>query len=487
MGKVYLIGAGPGDPELITVKGQRVLERADCIVYDRLANPRLLAFAKPQCEMVYVGKAASHHTMKQEEINALLVRCAKKYETVVRLKGGDVYVFGRGGEEGLYLYEHGVAFEVVPGISSSIAGLAYAGIPITHRGVSHGFRVVTAHDKNDKLTDLDFASMVRSNETLVFLMGLSKAGEISEKLLEAGMSPQMPTAVISHATLPTQQTVQTTLGELETSLQVHPLSSPALIVVGAAVNLREKLNFFEKLPLFGRRILVPHPGRESSGLVQRFEELGAEVTEVCTGEIREIPNALLPNMLEKTRCLAFSSKHGVDAFFHQLFSLGMDTRRLAGISVAAVGTGTAERLLTYGIRADLIPAEYHSDAFCETLREAGFSGEETLLIKVRGTVEPCFAEFDARVLEIYENCPVDGEQIRMQVPKTEFSDMVFSCSSAVRATVEAFGTEVLHNSRCFSIGKKTSETLYKYGIVPVQAERATLQSLADAVITGGNQ
>ena len=208
---------------------------------------------------------------------------------------------------------------------------------------------------------------------------------------------------------------------------------------------------------------------------------------MCTGEIREIPNALMPDMLEKARCLAFSSKHGVDAFFHQLFLVGMDTRRLAGISVAAVGTGTAERLLTYGIRADLIPEEYHSDAFCETLRNAGFSGEETVLIKVRGTVEPCFAEFGARVLEIYENCPVDGEQIRMQVPKTEFSDMVFSCSSAVRATVEAFGTEVLHNSRCFSIGKKTSETLYKYGIVPVQAERATLQSLADAVITGGNQ
>mgnify|MGYP002472779809 CR=1 FL=1 len=487
MGKVFLVGAGPGDPGLITVKGRHLLEKADCIVYDRLANPRLLSFAKPGCNMVYVGKAASRHTMKQEEINSLLVRCASEYETVVRLKGGDVYVFGRGGEEGLYLLGHGVKFEVVPGISSSIAGLAYAGIPITHRGTAHGFRVVTAHDKDDKLTDLDFASMARSEETLVFLMGLSKLGEITRRLLEAGMSPQTPAAVISHATLSSQDTVAARLGELEEAVKRHPLSSPALIVVGAVAAMREKLNFLEPLPLFGRRILLPHPGRGASMLAEQFEALGARVTEVCTGEICEIPGALRQDMLEGVKCLAFSSKHGVDAFFRQLFALGLDTRSLSGITVAAVGSGTANQLLQFGVKADLIPQVFHSVALCETLREAGFFGKEVLLVKVRGHLEDCFPALKVRTLEVYENCPVDSEQIRERAGETCFTDMVFSCSSAVQAVAKALGTEAMRSCRCFSIGEKTSETLKRYGIMPVQSEQATLESLAQAVTAGGNE
>lgn len=485
MGTVYLVGAGPGDPGLITVKGQRLLGRADCIVYDRLANPRLLSLAKPDCHLVYVGKAASRHTMKQEEINALLVRCAAEYKTVVRLKGGDVYVFGRGGEEGLYLLEHGVDFEVVPGISSSIGGLAYAGIPITHRGLSHGFRVVTAHDKDDKLTDLDFVSMAHAEETLVFLMGLSKAGEIAAKLLEAGMSPGMPSAVISHATLPSEQVVTAPLGELSQALRRHPLSSPALIVVGKVVSLRERLDFFESLPLFGRMVFLPHPGREPSPLAERLEQLGAQVTEVCTGEIREIPGAFSADLLEETKCLAFSSKHGVDAFFHGLFAAGKDARSLAGISIAAVGSGTADRLYSYGVRADLVPDEFHSDALCGLIRAAGFSGRETLLVKVRGSLPTCFEKFGVRVLELYENRPVEEEMLRAQAGKGTFTDLAFSCSSAVHAAAKAFGAEFLRKNRCFSIGEKTSDALRKYGAEPIQAVRADLHSLARAVITGG--
>ena len=486
MGKVYLVGAGPGDPGLITVKGKRLLGRADCIVYDRLANPRLLSLAGEHCRLIYAGKAASRHTMKQEEINALLVHCAQEYETVVRLKGGDVYVFGRGGEEGLYLLEHGVDFEVVPGISSSTGGLAYAGIPVTHRGLSHGFRVMTAHDKDDKLTDLDFPSMARSKETLVFLMGLSKAGEIAANLLKAGMSPQTPAAVISHAALPSQQTVSAPLGELEQVLSRHPLSSPALIVVGEVVSLRERLNFFERLPLFGRTVFLPHPGREPSPLAERLEQLGAKVTEACTGEIREIPGAFSADLLEGVNCLAFSSKHGVDAFFHGLFAAGKDVRSLAGISVAAVGSGTADRLYSYGVRADLIPDTFHSDALCKSIRAAGFSGKETLLVKARGSLPPCFEEFGVRVLELYENRPAEEEALRTQAGEGGFTDLVFSCSSAVHAAVKAFGTEFLKKSRCFSIGEKTSDTLRTYGAVPIQAVRADLDSLARAVITGGN-
>ena len=230
-GTVYLVGAGPGDPGLMTQKGLDCLRRADCVVYDHLANDSLLLETKPDCEKIYVGKQAGNHTMPQEEINRLLAQKAQSCETVVRLKGGDVYVFGRGGEEGAWLRREGVPFVVVPGVTSAIAGLAYAGIPITHRGVARGFRVMTAHDKGGGLTNLDFDSMAHTDDTLVFLMGLSLLGEITSRLLAAGKPSGTPAAVISEATLPTQRVVTAPLSELEARVRENPLPSPALIAV----------------------------------------------------------------------------------------------------------------------------------------------------------------------------------------------------------------------------------------------------------------
>lgn len=246
MGKVYLVGAGPGSIDLLTRKAECLLRKADCIVYDRLIEDAILDLAMDDCEMIYVGKQAGNHTMKQDAICNLLVEKAKQYDCVVRLKGGDVYVFGRGGEEGIKLYENHIPFEVVPGVTSAIAGLAYAGIPITHRGMARGFHVVTAHDKDDKLANIDFDAMARTEDTCVFLMGLSKVGEIAEKLLEAGKNPNTPAAIISHATWISQQVIEGTLSTIDQKLTKHPLPSPAIFAVGNVISLRKELSFLEQ-------------------------------------------------------------------------------------------------------------------------------------------------------------------------------------------------------------------------------------------------
>lgn len=240
---VYLVGAGPGDPELITVKGLKALRKADCVVYDRLSSPELLEETKPGCQLIYVGKMSHNHTMRQEDINRLLVEKGRECENVVRLKGGDVYVFGRGGEEGMYLKEQGVPFQVIPGVTSAIAGPAGAGIPVTHRGVATGFHVVTAHSQGDQLAHIDFQAMARGKETCVFLMGLGKVGEVARGLMDAGMPGTEAAAVISCATTPRQQVCVSDLEHIAAKVKEAGLVSPAVIVVGQVVELRGKLGF----------------------------------------------------------------------------------------------------------------------------------------------------------------------------------------------------------------------------------------------------
>ena len=241
---VYLVGAGPGDPGLVTVKGLELIKKADCIIYDRLSSPELLGYAGMDCERIYVGKADRHHTLPQEQINELLVEKAKEYHCVVRLKGGDVFVFGRGGEEGLYLREHGISYTVVPGVTSAIAGPAYAGIPVTHRGVATSFRVITGHRKNgEDLSEPDFTTMSDSKETLIFLMGLSRVRQIVDGLMQAGRNRQTPAAVISHATTEAQEICEGTLENLADRVEEAKLTSPALIIVGDVVVLRRQLHF----------------------------------------------------------------------------------------------------------------------------------------------------------------------------------------------------------------------------------------------------
>lgn len=483
VGKVYLVGGGPGDLELMSRKAFRLVAEADCLIYDRLIDDDILQYTKKECECIYVGKANRHHTMKQEEINALLVEKAKEYDCIVRLKGGDVYVFGRGGEEGLYLREQQVPFEVVPGISSSIAGLAYAGIPITHRGVATGFHVVTAHNKQDELADIDFNAMARSEDTCVFLMGLSKLEEITQHLLNAGKSADCKVAVISNATLPQQDVVVSTLEHIVDDVEKHPLVSPALIVVGEVVGLREKLNFFEENPLFQKRILLSRVGNETSKLKEQLKQLGADVNEVQVSELIENTEALDNVDYQKVTHIVLTSRHAIEYFMNSLMKNDIDIRMLSHIRFAVVGSSTAKTLRSYGIKADLIPTRYDSEALFTLLANDVQSDSHVLIPKVNGDHHEWNALKDicqTTIVALYENKSVCTDEMKKALEQT-WDIAVFTCSSAVRNTLNVSDLKV---KDIVSIGNMTSATLEKYGIKQYhQSKQATYDSLVELILT----
>ena len=341
-GKVVLVGAGPGDTGLLTLKGEKYIKQADCLVYDRLSSPQLLSMAKAGCELIYVGKENHKHVMKQDAINELLYEKSKCHELVVRLKGGDPYVFGRGGEEALYLVERNVDVEVVPGVSSSVAALAAAGIPITHRGIAKGFQVITAHSRKDEEADIDYSLLTDETITCVFLMGLAHVKSIAAGLIKAGRRADTPAAVISNGTLAAQRKCIGTLADIGGKIEKAKLTSPAIIVVGDVVSLNDRLDFFEKRPLFGRKITVPYieampekmeaedDGRKfenskalknsnnnikTNELIAKLQQLGADVTPVKTGIIKPI---IIPDFINKIKSadwILFTSKNGVKSFF----------------------------------------------------------------------------------------------------------------------------------------------------------------------------
>lgn len=527
-GTVTLVGAGPGDPGLITVKGLRELREADCIVYDRLAAPEFLEVAKPGCEKIYVGKASSSHTMEQEEINRLLVQKSMEYGKVVRLKGGDVYVFGRGGEEGLYLQEHGVPFQVVPGVSSSIAGPAYAGIPITHRGKALGFHVVTAHDQKDELAGINFQAMAESKETCVFLMGLSKVGEIAAKLMEAGMPKGTGIAVVSKATTPSQKTCVSDLAHIAGEVEQAGLTSPALIVAGEVVSLRESLNFFESRPLFGKRYLLPKIGPKPTKLKELLQKQGASVDEVQVGAIERVKRRFEVDSLSRPRkivyigeekayfyqdrgqtaarpggegaaCgseeppaenlaeadwLVFTSKNGVESFFENFWENGLDMRSLAEVKVAAIGGKTAESLESFGIYPDLIPHEFNSDALADALKEVMFGTETVWYLKggnadshLKEALEGCC---QCKELVVYENRPVAlGQEGLPSIG--DYDGAIFTCASSAERLAEAIGTD-WGSCKAYSIGPKTTACLKKLGVAGIiEAGKSTYEGLAQCI------
>lgn len=482
-GTVYLVGAGPGDPGLITVKGLQAVREADCIIYDRLAAPELLEEAKPECERIYVGKASHNHTMPQDEINRLLLRKSMEYEKTVRLKGGDVYVFGRGGEEGLYLWENGVQIEVIPGISSSTAGPAYAGIPVTHRGMARGFHVVTAHDKNDALADIDFAAMASGKDTCIFLMGLSKVGEIAQKLMEAGMSGSTKAAVISHATTLSQKTCVSDLVHIADEVKKAGLTSPALIVAGEVVSLRDGLNFFEQRPLFGRRYLIPKIGKKSTRLREMLQNQGACADEMQVGEIINTDRVFTAETFGTTDWLIFTSKNGVEAFFDVFAKSRLDVRCLARCRIAAIGKKTAEALASHGLYVDLLPEHFHSDALAEALKSRLSGREHVCYLKAEnadghlGEALAGYCQFEEIVL--YKNQAVEPDLSKIR-PLKEYDGILFTCASSARRLAAAFGEGWDCGVSLYSIGPKTTACLKVLGADRVwEAEQATYEALAE--------
>lgn len=487
-GTVYLVGAGPGDPGLITVKGLKVVREADCIVYDRLVAKELLGEAKPGCELIYVGKENSNHTMEQEQINALLTRKAMEWEKVVRLKGGDVFVFGRGGEEGIYLWQQGVAFQIIPGITSAIAGPALAGIPVTHRGMAAGFHVVTAHNQRDKLADIDFQAMAKGKDTCIFLMGLSKVKDIARRLMDQGMPKDTAVAVISCATTKRQRVCVSDLEHIGADAAEARLISPAIIVVGQVVHLRDALGFFEKQPLFGKKYLIPKIGCGPTALGELLKEQGADVDEIQVGEISCRRGWLDKAMLKETDWLIFTSKNGVEAFFRELRHAGADVRALAGRRIAVIGRKTGEELERHGLYADLMPGEFHSGELETALRKSLGGSQRVWYLKaengdshLRDSLrDVCRFQETA----VYENRQVAADLGKVR-PLGEYDGILMTCGSSAERFLDAVGEQWGEWKRIYSIGPKTTACLRRRGVEEVvEAGECTYEGVVDVVLRG---
>jgi uroporphyrinogen III methyltransferase / synthase len=497
---IYLVGSGPGDPGLFTVKGVRCMREADAVVYDRLAPEALLKYARPEAEKIYVGKRPGNPTMSQEEINDLLVELGRIGKTVVRLKGGDPYIFGRGGEEALALIEAGLPFAVVPGVTSGVAAPAYAGIPVTHRHISTSVAFVTGHEDPTKgRTDVDWDKLANSAETLVLYMGVGRLAEISAGLIRAGRTPNTPVACVRWGTVPKQRTVTGTLEDIADRVAEAGLKPPAIIVVGEVVALREAgLDWYERRPLFGRRVVVTRARSQAGELSAELERLGAEVYEFPTIEIVP-PEDFGPledaiRELDSFDWLVYTSVNGVEAFMERLRHHGFDLRAVPrGAKVAAIGPATAERLEKVGLRVDVVPGEYRAEALIDALGTGSLAGQRVLIPRARVAREILpekLREAGAEVVvpPAYESVPSSEgrEELSLRLQAGEVDCVTFTASSTVENFVGAFGEEeaarLLSGTRVACIGPITADTARKRGLrVDAGADEYTIPGLVEAV------
>ncbi|MDH5525820.1 MAG: uroporphyrinogen-III C-methyltransferase [Nitrospirota bacterium] len=495
-GTVYLIGAGPGDPGLITVKGRECLHAAQVVVYDYLANPALLDTLDHEVERIYVGKRHGDHHMAQEQINALLVEKALHGKTVARLKGGDPFIFGRGGEEALALAEAGVPFEVVPGVTAATAVTAYAGIPLTHRGINATVTFVTGQEDPARPgTLIQWDELARTRGTLVFFMGVKRLRGICERLVAGGRADDTPAAAIRWGTHPAQRTITGNLATLADKVEAADLKPPALIVVGEVVDLHTRIGWFEHLPLFGRRVLVTRAAGQQGALARELARLGADVLAVPTIRIVEpegydaLDTAI--DHLSIYQWLVLTSANGVSAFFDRLAHHGRDARALAGIRVATVGAETAASLAAHGIVADLIPSDARAEGLAEMLLAEGIQGQKLLLAqaaKARRVLPETLAAagVDVNTVAAYRTVPPEPEELdRERLTESPLDYAVFTSSSTVRNLHGLLGDDfkkILAPARICAIGPVTADTCRELGLtVHLMPESPAANALVAAI------
>ena len=495
-GKVYLVGAGPGDARLLTLRAAELIERADLVALDALVSQDIAARIPKTTEVVYVGKRASAHALPQDQINQLLVSEAKKGKTVVRLKGGDPFVFGRGGEEAEELLAAGVPVEIVPGISSSIAGPAYAGIPVTHRSYATSVTLVTAHEADSGSTGIKWPALAQLDGTIVFMMGFANLPTICHKLMEHGMEGDRGCAVISKATRFDQRTVTGTLRNIEARVAEASLETPALIVVGDVVKLHETLNWFESKPLFGKRVVVTRAREQASEMKRLLEEAGAQVLQFPTIEIAPPASWESLDRVIQARYdwLVFTSTNGVASFFQRLYALGRDVRALAGTKIAAVGQSTADDLRARGINPDVVPERFISTELLPLLAEDQ-SGIRTAVIRAEEGRDELIAELRRRGGEVdlaiaYRTIAADYDldELRTLIAADRIDVVTFTSGSTVdhffEKLTEDERSRVMKRAQIVSIGATTTEAIRRYGRTPdAVAEKATIPAMRDAVIS----
>lgn len=496
---VYLVGAGPGDAGLLTLRGAELLKRAEVVVYDALVNPELLRLAPKSAEIIYGGKRAKDHAIPQEELNGLLVRKAKEGKAVVRLKGGDPYIFGRGGEEAEELAAGGVAFEVVPGVSSISAAANYAGIPITHRSHSSSFTVVTGHENPSKEeANVDWAWLAKQPGTKIVLMGVERIRSISAELISHGLDAKTPVGMVRWGTTGRQQSIQGTLGTIAELVEQKNFSAPALTIIGDVVTLREKLNWFEKRPFFGRRIVVTRTRDQASELSARLTEMGADVLEIPTIKIEapenksDLMDALLG--LGEYDWIVFTSPNGVDSFFNYFFKGFEDIRALGNLRIAAVGPSTAARLKQLHLRVDAMPQEYLGSKVAEAI--SNFESIENLRIllmraEVANPELPKELESMGAIVDdvacyrtVPETADLNGAVEKLQEGGADW--ITFTSSSTVENFHTRFDLPAMKKKfpgmRMASIGPETTKALKKLGIAPdIEAKEHNIPGLVKAL------
>lgn len=503
-GKVYLIGAGPGDPDLITVRGLKALQSATCVIFDALANPLLLNHVNPNAEFIDAGKRAKHHKLTQDETNALLIEKAKAGHIVARLKGGDPYVFGRGSEEGIILHQNGINVEMIPGITAAMAGPAYAGIPVTHRNIATSVTFITGHENPEKdETQTDYEGLARlaiKGGTLCFYMGMARLKEIITELNRHGLSLDTPGAVVQWGTMPKQRSVKATLANLHEAVSQAGLGAPAIIVVGgvAAVDEDDALAWFEKRPLLGQRIIVTRTRHQASDLAQQLTDLGAEVLQAPTIQIHPPDDwAQVDQTIQDINqydWLILTSTNGVDGLKLRLDQLELDARHLHGVKIAAVGKQTAQRLKDIGLNPDLIPTDFVGESLAAHLiANEDLKGRKILMLRadiarpmLRETLEHAGAHVDD--LAVYQTRIAESlpESVIEALENNEVDWITFTSSSTVKNFVQLLPDHqhLIHNPKLkiASIGPQTTQTAESLGLnIITEADPHTIVGLVDAL------
>jgi uroporphyrinogen III methyltransferase/synthase len=498
-GIVYLVGAGPGEPGLLTIKGRELLEKADVVIYDRLVNPSLISLVHSGAEVIYAGKSSADHKLAQEEINSLLVKRASRGQLVVRLKGGDPFVFGRGGEEILALAENKIPFEIVPGVTSAFAVPAYAGIPVTHRDFTSTVAIIAGNeDPAKEISRVAWEKIATGVDALIFLMGMANLETIVKRLLENGRPPGTPVALIRWGTWAEQEVLTGTLADIAGRAAQAGFEPPVVIVVGEVVGLRDKLKWVENKPLFGKRVLVTRPAAQAGRLSFALRALGAEVLEfpavkiVAPADYAPLDKAL--KEIEHYHWLIFTSVNGVQFFFQRLFQQEKDVRALAHVRLGVIGPATRRALQSYGLRADFMPAEYRAEAVAAGLAEIVHPGQRILLPRAdlaRPFLRAALADGGATVEEVVAYQTVmEGQNrdlVREYLHQGRIHLITFTSSSTVRSFTRLLGEpdlpRLLAGVQIACIGPVTAKTAKETGLnVGIVAAEYTITGLVKAIV-----
>ncbi len=497
-GKVYLVGAGPGNPGLLTLRGKQVLSRAQVVIYDRLASPRLLSFAPPEAELIYVGKRVGRHTVDQDGINKLIVEKAKQGLCVVRLKGGDPFIFGRGGEEAEILAKEGIVFEIVPGVTSAIAVPAFAGIPLTHRRFTSSVAFITGHQEHTKHDSINWSGLAQAVGTLVFLMGMKNLPLIVDRLIEHGRSPETPVAIIRWGTTPRHRSITGQLSNIVQKVKESGFRPPAIIVIGEVASFKQELSWYETMPLLGKRILVTRTREQASALIDGLELRGAFCIECPTikvsppEDLEPLDNAIEKLIRGRYQWIIFSSTNAIRFFFNRIWEKGKDIRVLGNVKIAAVGETTAKELERLNLRVDIIPKDYQGEGLLEAFSRIDLKDKGILIPraqKARAVLPDGLERMGARVRVVAAyttTTPELTEEVLNTIKERPLDVATFTSSSTVNNLFKLLGQdtamEILAPAKIACIGPITAKTIEQKGLkVDIMPQKATIPDLINSI------